>query len=53
VQTAGNQLQEKVGKMADESVFVRLEQEDNMKAMLKRQKKMDTEITQLMEDILK
>jgi hypothetical protein len=53
VQTAGNQLQENVEKMADECVFVRLAQEDKMKAMLERQKKMDNEIEQLMEDILK
>ena len=52
MQTAGNQLQEKVGKMADEAISVRLDQADKLKGLTKRQGEMDKEITQLMDDML-
>ena len=52
VQTAGNNLEERVRVMGEEALQVRIEQVDKMKGVTTRQLEMEDEITQLQQDIL-
>jgi CRISPR/Cas system CMR subunit Cmr4 (Cas7 group RAMP superfamily) len=52
VQTAGNQLEEKVRLMSEAAIHVRLDQEDKIKQMSAWIKERDADITQLQKDIL-
>jgi hypothetical protein len=52
VQTSGNQLEERVWLMVEESIRVRLDQEDKTKDICKKQQEMEEEITVLQQDAM-
>jgi len=47
VQTAGNQLEETVGKLGEEALMVRLDHNEKLENMSTHQRNVDKEITQL------
>ena len=52
MQTAGNQLEETVGKLGEEALMVRLDHNEKLENIAAHQRNVDKEITQLQKDMV-